>query len=215
MKTPSPYLNESPSQTAGPYVHIGCCPNFSGMSGVYAEDPGSNMISSDTRGERIIIRGCVYDANNLPLTDALLEIWQADAAGFHPGTEGDQSDPEFANWGRCASDLSSGEFVFETIKPGAVAYPDGRLQAPHISVWIVARGINIGLNTRLYFDDESTANENDPVLAMIEARARVATLIASTSSNASSGSNTSSGKPVEYRFDIYLQGPQETVFFDI
>ena len=203
MKTTKPKFNESPSQTAGPYLHIGCCPNFSGIAGVYSQDPGSVMINSATQGERISIKGCVYDGNNLPLTDALLEIWQADAAGFYPAAEDDQSDPEFSNWGRCASDLNSGEFVFETIKPGTLSYPGGRPQAPHISVWIVARGINVGLNTRLYFDDESSANEKDPVLTMIDDSVRLTTLIAI------------SAKPTEYRFDIYLQGPQETVFFDI
>ena len=99
--------------------------------------------------------------------------------------------------------MESGEFVFETIKPGRVAYPDGRLQAPHVSVWIVARGINIGLHTRLYFDDESEANEIDPVLLRIEHRERAETLIAQTQSTG------------VYRFDVHLQGPQETVFFDM
>lgn len=105
--------------------------------------------------------------------------------------------------GRSAGDVESGEFVFETIKPGQVPYPDGRIQAPHISFWIVARGINLGLHTRLYFDDEGEANAADPMLSRIELRQRLATLIAISEA------------PGVYRFDIHLQGLTETVFFDI
>lgn len=199
------YLGESPSQTAGPYVHIGCTPNFSGIGGIYAEDPGSRMLNDRTLGERITIKGRVYDGLGAPLKDALVEIWQADAAGLYPSSreERGQADENFSGWGRSPGDMESGEFVFETIKPGRVAYPDGRLQAPHVSVWIVARGINIGLHTRLYFDDESEANEIDPVLLRIEHRERAETLIAQTQSTG------------VYRFDVHLQGPQETVFFDM
>jgi protocatechuate 3,4-dioxygenase alpha subunit len=199
------YLNESPSQTAGPYVHIGCTPNFSGIGGVYAEDPGSRMVNDKTLGERITIRGRVFDGVGAPLKDALVEIWQADAAGLYnsPRESRGQADPNFSGWGRSPGDMESGEFVFETIKPGAVPWPDGRMQAPHISFWIVARGINLGLHTRLYFDDEKEANASDPILARIEHRQRVETLIAKSESSAS------------YRFDIHLQGSAETIFFDI
>ena len=199
------YLNESPSQTAGPYVHIGCTPNFSGIEGVYAEDPGSSMINAETLGKRITIKGRVFDGAKTPLKDALIEIWQADAAGLYPSPVENRgnADPNFRGWGRSPSDMETGEFVFETIKPGTVPYPDGRIQAPHITVWIVARGINIGLHTRLYFDDEAAANETDPVLARIEHRQRIDTLVAKHE-----------GEDI-YRFDIHLQGEQETVFFDI
>ena len=91
---------------------------------------------------------------------------------------------------------------FETIKPGRVPYPDGRMQAPHITMWVVARGINIGLQTRMYFPDEEKANGEDPVLGRIEHRVRVPTLIAEKVDGG-------------YRFDIHLQGEKETVFFDI
>lgn len=199
------YLNESPSQTAGPYVHIGCTPNFSGIDGVYADDPGSSMVNDKTRGDRITIRGSVFDGVGAPLRDALVEIWQADAAGLYnsPRESRGQADPNFTGWGRSPGDMETGEFVFETVKPGAVPYPDGRMQAPHITFWIVARGINIGLHTRLYFDDEAEANASDPILSRIEHRQRVETLIAKS-------------EPAgEYRFDIYLQGSAETIFFDI
>lgn len=163
------------------------------------------MVNPETRGERITIRGSVHDGLGTPLKDALVEIWQADAAGLYasPQETRGQADPNFSGWGRSAGDLESGEFVFETIKPGQVPYPDGRIQAPHISFWIVARGINLGLHTRLYFDDEGEANAADPMLSRIELRQRLATLIA-----------ISEARGV-YRFDIHLQGLAETVFFDI
>ncbi len=199
------YLNESPSQTAGPYVHIGCTPNFSGINGLYREDPGSIMLNEKTLGDRISIRGGVYDGMGVPLKDALVEIWQADAAGLYASAEETrgQSDPNFSGWGRSPGDMESGEFVFETIRPGPVPYPDGRIQAPHITFWIVARGINTGLHTRLYFDDEQAANAQDPILSRIEQRQRLDTLIAKSESSG------------VYRFDIHLQGPEETVFFDM
>ena len=198
-------LNESPSQTAGPYVHIGCTPNFSGIDGIYAEDPGCRMVNDETQGERISIKGCVYDGNAAPLADALIEIWQADAAGFYASREESRglTDPDFGGWGRSPADMETGDFVFETIKPGIVPYPDGRPQAPHITFWIVARGINTGLHTRMYFDDEAAANAVDPILSSIEHRQRVKTLIANRESEA------------VFRFDIHLQGDHETVFFDM
>ena len=204
MTQPLTYFKESPSQTAGPYVHIGCTPNFAGMEGVYPEDLGQRMTNDQTEGERITIRGCVYDGTGTPLKDALVEIWQADANGFYnsPSETRGQADPNFTGWGRCPSDMESGEFVFETIKPGIVPFKDGRPMAPHITFWVVARGINIGLHTRMYFSDEVTANEADPVLSRIEHRHRVPTLIGQRDGN-------------EFRFDIYLQGDNETVFFDI
>ena len=205
MSQASKIVNESPSQTAGPYVHIGCTPVFSGIEGVYSEDPGCRMVNEATRGERITINGCVYDGTGAPLTDAVIEIWQADAAGLYPSPEEPRgrADPNFSGWGRSPADMESGEFSFETLRPGAVPYPDGRLQAPHITFWIVARGINLGLHTRMYFDDEARANKADPILSSIEPCQRVETLIANRESEAT------------FRFNIYLQGDNETVFFDM
>lgn len=196
---------ESPSQTAGPYVHVGCTPNFSGLRGVYPEDLGTRMVGEGAKGERITVRGQIFDGFGAPLRDALVEIWQADTAGLHRSVNETRgtADPAFTGWGRSAGDIETGEFVFETIRPGRVPFPDGRLQAPHITFWIVARGINIGLHTRMYFPDEAAANGEDPVLGRIEHRARAETLIAERRG------------PGEYRFDIRLQGERETVFFDV
>lgn len=200
----SPVLKESPSQTAGPYVHIGCTPNFVGISGVYPQDAGRRMLNDRTKGERIQISGCVFDGAGAPLTDALIEIWQADADGFYnsPSEPRGKADPEFTGWGRQPVDLETGRFSFDTIRPGPVPAADGRIQAPHISFWIVARGINLGLSTRLYFDDESEANAADPVLSGIPDAARRKTLLARREGDV-------------FLFDIHLQGPDETVFFDV
>ena len=170
------YLKESPSQTAGPYVHIGLTPNFAEIRGVYESDLGAVMVNDRTKGERIALKLRVLDGTGTPLKDALIEIWQADADGFYnsPSELRGTADPNFTGWGRKATDMVTGECVFETIKPGRVPYPDGRLMAPHVTLWIVARGINLGLHTRLYFGDEAEANAEDPVLNRIEHRARVA-----------------------------------------
>ena len=195
-------LKESPSQTAGPYVHIGCVPNFCDITGVYPEDLGARMVNAETKGERITVKGTIYDGTGTPLKDALVEIWQADAAGLYPGSDlRGAADPNFTGWGRQAGDYDTGEWQFDTIRPGAVPFPDGRMMAPHISLWIVARGINIGLNTRMYFPDAD--NSADPLLTRIEHQNRVATLIAERETDG------------VYRFDIYLQGEKETVFLDV
>ena len=199
-------LKESPSQTAGPYVHIGCMPNHCGIAGVYPADLGASMLGPGAKGEPIVVKGHIY--GGAPLKDAMIEIWQADAAGFYnsPAEKRGKADPDFAGFGRQATDGSHGEYRFETIKPGRVPFADGRLMAPHITFWIVARGINLGLHTRMYFADEAQANMECPVLMRIEHRQRLPTLFAAREA----------GEAVAtYRFDIHLQGDRETIFFDI
>ncbi|WP_037084840.1 protocatechuate 3,4-dioxygenase subunit alpha [Neorhizobium vignae] len=205
MVQPLTYFKESASQTAGPYVHIGCTPNFSGITGVYDTDLGSgSMVNDQTRGERITIRGFIYDGAMTPLKDAMIEIWQADADGYYnsPSETRGKADPNFFGWARQPGDMATGEFAFETIKPGKVPFRDGRLMAPHVTFWVVARGINLGLNTRMYFSDEEEANAADPILSRIEHRVRVPTLIGKRDGNT-------------VTFNIYLQGENETIFFDI
>jgi protocatechuate 3,4-dioxygenase, alpha subunit len=201
-------LKESPSQTAGPYVHIGATPNWAEITGVWREDLGLALVGPETKGERIIVRGRVFDGGGAPLKDALVEIWQADARGLYNSREETRggADPHFAGWGRRPTDGATGEYRFETIKPGRAPYRDGRPMAPHITFWIVARGINIGLHTRMYFGDEEAANAECPVLARIEHKLRVPTLIAPRGEE--------NGLPA-YTFDIRLQGENETVYFDI
>ncbi|WP_027998371.1 protocatechuate 3,4-dioxygenase subunit alpha [Sinorhizobium arboris] len=197
-------LKETASQTAGPYVHIGLTPNFCGIGGVYESDLGASMVNDKTLGQRITVSGRVIDGAGMPLRDALLEIWQADAAGLYnsPSELRGVADPNFAGWGRSPTSAEDGVFTFETVKPGRVPFRGGRLMAPHISFWIVARGINIGLHTRMYFPDEAPANAEDPLLSRIEHRRRAETLVAA-------------GRAPNYVFDIHLQGEKETVFLDI
>ncbi|KQT61241.1 MULTISPECIES: protocatechuate 3,4-dioxygenase subunit alpha [unclassified Aureimonas] len=202
------YLKESPSQTAGPYVHIGTNPNWVEITGVWSADLGLVLVGPETKGERIIVEGRLTDGAGAPVRDALIEIWQADAAGLHnsPAETRGAADPAFAGWGRQPVSDIDGTYRFETIRPGAVPMGDGRLQAPHITVWIVARGINLGLHTRLYFADEAKANARDPLLQRIPEPDRRETLIAARTER--------DGLPV-FTFDIRLQGDRETVFLDI
>jgi protocatechuate 3,4-dioxygenase alpha subunit len=203
MPQPLNYLKESASQTAGPYVHIGLAPGAAGFS-IFRNELGQDIAGPDAQGERIRIEGVVTDGTGAPVKDVLLEVWQADAAGIHPHPEDPRHAdcaPGFRGWGRVISDFDSGLWAFDTIKPGSVMGRNGRRMAPHISLWIVSRGINIGLNTRMYFDDED--NSADPVLGLIEQTHRRETLLARKQ------------RPGLYRFDIRLQGEGETVFLDI
>jgi protocatechuate 3,4-dioxygenase alpha subunit len=193
------YLQETASQTAGPYVHIGLIPGQAGFD-AFAKEFGPVLVTAETLGERIRVEGRVYDGMGQPIRDALVEIWQANAAGRYNSPNDTQNkpiDPAFRGWGRAGTDYETGLFAFDTIKPGAVGGA-----APHISVWIVSRGINIGLQTRLYFADEVALNAEDPVLRMVDP-VRRPTLLA----HRQPGTAT-------YVFDIRFQGDAETVFFD-
>lgn len=179
---------ESPSQTAGPYVHIGCMPSFAGLQGMYGgHDLGSRMISGNPEGKRITLSLEVIDGAGEPVRDAMIEIWQPGPDGGFGPTTG------FSHWGRQPTAPDTGIARFETLMPGATAG-----QAAHILVWIAARGINMALTTRIYFPEQE--NAADPVFASAGDRAN--TLIASA---------------VEGGFShrIHLQGEQETVFFDV
>jgi protocatechuate 3,4-dioxygenase alpha subunit len=203
---------ETASQTAGPYVHIGLAPQAAGFD-IFENNFGSVLVAEGTKGQRIRIEGRVFDGIGTVLKDVLIEIWQANADGkyAHPGDRqpGKSLDPTFRGWGRSCTDFETGVYTFDTIKPGVVEGRDGRPMAPHINAWIVARGINLGLNTRIYFGDEAEANAKDPVINLIEWEARRQTLIAERLDRKTDGG------AIVYRFDIRLQGDGETVFFDI
>jgi protocatechuate 3,4-dioxygenase, alpha subunit len=204
------YLRETPSQTAGPYVHIGLIPHQAGFD--IFDKPFSNVLAGPaTQGERIRIEGRVLDGLGAPCRDVLLEIWQANAAGRYNHLADPQADkpvdPGFRGWGRTGTDFETGLFSFETVKPGPVIGRRGfRPMAPHVNLWLAARGINIGLTTRLYFADEAALNDQDPVLRMIEPALRRETLLAHREERDGA---------VVYVFDIRLQGDRETVFFDV
>jgi protocatechuate 3,4-dioxygenase alpha subunit len=231
MAQPLNYLRETASQTAGPYVHIGLSPGAAGFH-LFEKELGTDISGPNAKGERITVEGIVWDGSGSPVKDVLIEVWQANAAGVYAHPEDRRSgeiEEGFRGWGRIISDFETGLWSFETVKPGSVpgrahmgplrpaseeeqadAHRRGhqglRPMAPHLSLWIVARGINIGLSTRMYFGDEETANAKDPVLNLVEQAGRRDTLIARRTER--------NGKPV-YRFDIRLQGERETVFFDI
>lgn len=203
MVQPLPYLKETASQTAGPYVHIGLAPGAAGFE-IYRTELGREIAAQGVPGERIRVEGLVYDGTGAPVKDILIEAWQADANGIYPHPDDPRHGevaPGFRGWGRIITDFDSGLWSFETIKPGPVPGRNRRIMAPHISLWLVSRGINIGLNTRMYFEDED--NGADPVLNLIEQDNRRQTLIARRTA------------PGTYRFDIRLQGEDETVFLDI
>jgi protocatechuate 3,4-dioxygenase alpha subunit len=203
-------FKESPSQTAGPYVHIGLIPHQAGFD-IFEKNFSNVLVGPDTAGERIRIEGRILDGSGSSARDILVEIWQANAAGRynHPADRQEDKpvDPAFRGWGRTGTDFETGLYTFETIKPGAVVGRKGhRPMAPHVNVWLAARGINIGLSTRMYFSDEAEANARDPVLNIVEPQERRDTLIAQREER---------GGEIVYVFDIHLQGERETVFFDI
>lgn len=202
------YLPETPSQTAGPYVHIGLIPHQAGFE-MFEKPFGNVLAGPDTPGERIRIEGRVLDGLGAPCRDILVEIWQANAGGRynHPADRQEGApDPGFRGWGRAGTDFATGLWSFETVKPGPVVGRHGhKPMAPHVNIWLVARGINIGLSTRMYFADEAALNEQDPVLRMIDPAIRRETLLARREQRDGAAA---------YVFDIRLQGEGETVFFD-
>ena len=191
----------TPSQTVGPFFAPSLTP---GKDYPWHQSIANDLITSDASGQRIRIEGRVLDGDGAPVNDAMVEIWQADAAGryAHPADK-QRPNAKFTGFGRAGSD-AQGRFSFSTVKPGAVAGPDGKKQAPHIVVAVFARGLPRHAYTRIYFSDEA-ANAADPILDLVPAERR-ATLIARREEK--------NGGPV-YAFDIRLQGENETVFFDI
>lgn len=199
-------LKETASQTGGPYVHIGLAPQQAGFE-IFPKTFGSTLVAPGQNGH-IAIEGVVYDGSGTPVRDLLVELWQADAQG-HYAHPADPKPSTFRGWARTGADFDSGLWRFDTCKPGIVAGPGSALQAPHIALILFARGINLGLHTRLYFDDEATANAKDPVLTGIELEVRRRTLVAQRQER---------DGLVVYRLDIHLQQAdpaRETVFFDV
>jgi protocatechuate 3,4-dioxygenase, alpha subunit len=192
----------TPSQTVGPFFKYGLTPD-----GQYDWNDAfsSNLVTADISGDRIRVEGRVFDGDGQPVSDAMLEIWQADAQGRFADPKDQRALPnaKFRGFGRCGTD-GNGDYAFDTIKPGSVPDPDGKPQAPHILLAVFGRGMLMHLYTRIYFGGEA-ANAADPILALVPADRR-ATLIASR--------EPGNGNAV-YRFDIRLQGDNETVFFDV
>ena len=194
-------LTPTPSNTVGPFFHLGMDrPEWSDLT---RDNPPGSL-----GGEKIAIEGRVLDGDAAPVPDAVVEVWQANAAGRYAHPDDNQTerslDPHFRGFGRVSTDAEGG-FRLTTIRPGPVPGRGNTLQAPHIAVAIFARGLLKQLFTRIYFAGEPL-NETDPVLSSIDDTERRKTLIASR--------HDKDGMPA-YRFDIVLQGDNETVFFDI
>ncbi len=188
----------TPSATVGPYFAYGLTP---GKDYPFRELFGPKVEAPDSSGKRIRIEGRVIDGDGNGIPDAVIEIWQADASG-HYAHPADRARPNtgFRGFARCGT-RPDGSYAFETIKPGAIAAAGrNKAQAPHVAVAIFARGMVRHVYSRIYFADEA-ANATDPVLAMVPAERRP-TLIAKAEAQA-------------YRFDIRIQGGDETVFFDL
>jgi protocatechuate 3,4-dioxygenase alpha subunit len=209
-------FGQTPWQTVGPFFHY-ALPWKGGADLLGASDLGArpdlfpaahDLLHASTHrervsGEAIEIRGHVFDASGAPVPDAMIEIWQANAAGRYasPADARDDLplDGGFSGFGRSATS-AAGEFVFKTVKPGRVPGPGNSLQAPHIAVGVFGRGLLKRLVTRLYFAGDP-ANADDPILDLVPV-ARRQTLIARQAQG-------------HWRFDIHLQGESETVFFDV
>jgi len=184
-------LYASGSQTVGPYLHIG----LTWLNRVRIAGPG-------VKGERVVIQGRVLDGEGVGVNDALVEIWQANAAGKYAHPEDRQKkalEKGFRGFGRIPTD-AKGHFRFSTIRPGRVPGPDGKPQAPHLSVTVFMRGMLKQLSTRIYFPGEA-ANAHDALLRLVPA-ARRDTLVARRKAKGL------------LEWDVVLQGRNETVFFD-
>jgi protocatechuate 3,4-dioxygenase alpha subunit len=193
-----PKLRQTPSQTVGPYFAYGLSPEQYGYQQNLTSIAGSQMVEGEIEGQRIRVEGRVFDGAGNPISDALIEIWQADGLGryAHP-SDPRGSNSTFKGFGRCGTGTDpQNRFWFDTIKPGKVDSD----QAPHLNVIVSMRGMLLHAFTRIYFSDEP-ANATDKVLRTVPAERRN-TLIA-----------THQGGNV-YRFDIHMQGDEETVFFD-
>jgi protocatechuate 3,4-dioxygenase alpha subunit len=187
------HLTATSSQTVGPFFHFGLADQAT----------LGCLVRADTRGERIRLKIRVFDGDGIPLPDALVELWQADADGVYvrPDDPKDLLAPQgFCGFGRLPTG-GDGSCAFETIRPGQVRDPQGRPQASHINVCLFARGLLRQVYTRIYFEGDPGL-ESDAVLALVPENRRQ-TLLARP------------GDPGEWVFDVRLQGDGETVFFDL
>ena len=185
----------TPSQTVGPFFRIGLIEKYS----------KPRIAAPQAKGERVGLSVRVLDGDGVPVNDSMIEIWQADASGKykHPDDPQTQAaDPGCDGFGRMGTD-EDGHCQFETIRPGRVPGPGNTLQSPHLNVAVFSRGMLKQFYTRIYFAGDP-ANQQDPILALVPAERRE-TLMA----------RPDPAKPSLWRFDIHLQGKEETVFFDV
>jgi protocatechuate 3,4-dioxygenase alpha subunit len=188
-------LKQTPSQTIGPYFAYALTPGQYGYR--FKDLCGPDLVHGEVAGDRIVVRGKVLDGKGQTVSDAMIEIWQTDAAGQYPAAD----DPNFRGFGRCGTGtFDDNRFEFHTVKPGMIGD-----QAPYIEVIVFMRGLLAHLYTRIYFPEEEAANEADRFLSSVEPKRRP-TLVAVRA--------VEDGRVV-YQFDIHLQGELETVFIDL
>jgi len=190
LETLKENLDETPFQTAGPFLHIGCMPNAIKIEKLYQNDLGKTPFKNKKESELITIEGSVFDGNGIALDDVMLETWQCDEKGKF------REDNGFA---RFVPNALTKKFMLKTVKPGSIKSFDRIIHSPHISLSISSRGLNMTLNTRIYFEDDEL--KNDPLLSIINNNLN--SLIAKKI------------KKNSYLFDIFLQGTRETIFLDI
>jgi protocatechuate 3,4-dioxygenase alpha subunit len=193
-------FGQTPSQTVGPYFAYGLTAS---QYGYPFDQPFDAVVApGNARGERIRLEGLVIDGDGKPISDALIEICQADGEGRYPSDVAEADAMGFRGFGRCGTGTDAqSRFIFDTVKPAAQAAGE----APHIDVIVLMRGLLLHAFSRIYFSDEAAANEGDAVFQSVPEKRRP-TLIAQ---------RTQEAGRVCYRFDIHMQGPKETVFFDV
>ena len=186
-------LDETPFQTAGPFLHIGCLPNAINIEGVFDNDLGVKPFANKHNDKFITITGSVFDGDGKALDDIMLETWQSDENGVYSPESG---------FARFVPNSLTKKFNLYTLKPGFMINLDGKAQSPHIFISISSRGLNMTLNTRIYFEGDDL--NHDPLLSIVKnSRNDVSSLVA---------------KKIDediYLFDIFLQGDRETIFLDI
>ena len=193
MNYPKNISDETPFQTAGPFLHIGCLPNTININGLYQNDLGEKPFINKDYNNFISISGSVFDGEGQPLDDVMIETWQSDENGEY------LSDNGFA---RFVPNNVTKKYNLSTIKPGSVQNFEGNFQSPHILFSISSRGINMNLNTRMYFEGDNLIK--DPLLSLIKkGNNDINSLIAKKIDESS------------YIFDIFLQGKRETIFLDV
>ena len=181
---------DTPSQTAGPFLHIGCTPSITGIN-IFKDELGSTPFKNISLNEEINIKGKIYDGNNDPIIDAMIETWQCDENGKYFNYQG---------FSRRVTDFKTGEYQLKTIRPGNQINEDGTISPSYILFWIVARGMNRPLITRMYFDENEL--KSDVMLNTLNIQDRLKTLIPFTEDKKN------------FVFDIHLQGKKETIFFE-
>ena len=183
-------LIDTPSQTAGPFLHIGCTPRITGIN-IFKSELGMKPFQDISDNEAINIKGKIYDGNGEPIIDAMIETWQCDANGKYSSNQG---------FARIVTDFKTGEYQLKTIRPGSEINTDGYLSASYITFWIVARGMNRPLITRMYFLENDL--KNDLMFQNLNIEHRLKTLIPHTEDEKN------------FVFDIHLHGKKETIFFE-